>query len=164
MDNEDAPMGIFESVGPGDVHESFTITADAGGGFEAVAVALARKLAHLATTQHGQHNVTLEVSQPDQNRYVQCIVDQVDGVWVEAVSNIYLKGASRLAPEREAILVDELGFAAPSVDTGPNFSQHVERPVDWAKVGLLLVTTLCEVYDARPNHELTLTIYPHERG
>ncbi|MEO7570982.1 MAG: hypothetical protein ABIX10_00960 [Acidimicrobiales bacterium] len=97
------------------------------------------------------------MSDTNQNKYVQCIVDATDGVWIEAVSNDFLLGGAYISDRGEARL-SELGFDPP--DMSPNYSQHLPAPVDWPYVGLLFVTTRCDVYDVADTNQLTLSIYP----
>jgi hypothetical protein len=161
MATSDAPMGIFETSAPGEVNESFVITAGGAGGFKRVSLALAKKLAHL-NAQPGQHNAVLDADAPGAP-YVQCIVDDIDGVWLEAISNEFLGSDGRLTASQEHLLTEGFGFAPPDEDLGPNFSQHLQKPVDWAHLGMLMVTVLRDVYGAREHDALTLTIYPHHR-
>ncbi len=53
-------------------------------------------------------------------------------------------------------------LSEPSHDGGPNYSQHIGPPIDWARGALLTVTVLVEVYSAREHHELRLSVSPHE--
>jgi hypothetical protein len=161
-DNEREAGSLFATTDPGVVQEDFRVTPAGAGGFENVVQALARKFEWLARLP-GQHNVVMEISTGNRNYYVQCIVDEVDGLWMEAVSNAYIATPPDQLDDERMNMLAELGFAAPD-DTCTNFNLHLPRPVDWPNAAALLVDTLRTVYRASLDDELTLRIYPHLRA
>lgn len=146
---------LFDATDGGDVWEDHTLSLRAGGGPEAYAGALARRLARLERSA-GKHVDAVEVDDGS-GRYVQLMVDEVDGCWLEAVSNHYLEPPWRLSEAAEGRL-RELGLADP--DESPNHHLYLPPPVPWDAVAELVVRALVEVYGAGPDDPIRFQIYP----
>lgn len=152
----------FITTGSGVVTERFGVPLHAAGGLGMSTAALARKLAWLAN-RGGQHNVYLSTPRLPWY-YTQCLVDPLDGLWIEAVANEFIDPVDeKLSPEQEELLAD-IGFRKPEPDASPNHWLVLTAPVDCGEAAALLTTPLVLVYGLTELDELVVQICPHESG
>lgn len=161
--DEPHPLHVrFSTTGSGEVNENFQVPVHTAGGFGAASAALARKLAWL-DAQGGQHNMFLSTPRL-QWYYTQCVVDPVDGMWIEAVSNEFIEPVEdQLSADQEQMLAD-IGFHDPDDDGSPNHWCVLATPVDWAEAAALLTAPLVLVYGLTELDDLVVEICPHSRS
>ncbi len=152
-------MHIRSRPDPRDVRDqSFRLRPASAGGFDAVELALTRKLVRLATRPERLAVVVNLLDDRDANRFTQTLVDRVDGAWVEAASNKFITGDGNLLGPQQQRLLAIIGFDPPA----PRYPNHfvlLDQPVDWARVAAMLIRPLEPVYGADPGEEIELKVY-----
>lgn len=141
------------------VDGTFTLRPAGGGGFPAVAEALARKLRVLAVFPERRAVIVALAGDGRPNHYTQTLVDIEAGAWVEAASNAFIEPEHRLDDDQHRLLA-LFGFEPPDDEWSENHHLMLDPPVDWARVAWLLIGTLEDVYGVTANDELVIRIFP----
>ncbi len=148
------------------VHERFRLRPEAGGGWEAVAVALTRKLQALA--QLGLTWVRVERDERQGWPYfAQFAPDEGGALFSEVVGNFYIgEPDARLGPSQLAQLRD-LGWGDPVEDPSTddniqprNHTRTWPVPIDFGSAASLVVVTLAAVYGIAEEEELLVSVDP----
>lgn len=136
--------------------ERYTVPIGACGGFEVMAIALARKLAALPPSDR-RVGVFVTLDEADWG-YTQCLIrEDRRAVRAECVSNEYLPTELHISERGEDRLVD-LGFTRPFQDRSPNFSADFDGPVDWDRVAHLLLAPWALVLGCAPGDHITVEV------